>query len=191
MHLSSVPNTAVQNAKRTPRLVSNETGGGYILLSAFQADNNESMHAIRPHPHHSSSPLTNHLRTSQPQTEHLTDRSTARSPPPPFIPSLPTQHPRQQRPKLHPPHIPPPLLARAPPQPHLPVAEQVRPPLADAVLFLAELPGTLGPVALAQAQFVQDERHERAVVVRGPFRLAVSVVLVVILPLTLERMLPW
>ena len=58
--------------------------------------------------------------------------------------------------------------AGAPAQPDFAVAQQVRPPLADAVLLLAERAGALVPVARAQAQLVQDERDERAVVARGP-----------------------
>lgn len=70
--------------------------------------------------------------------------------------------------------------AGAPAQAHLAVAEQVRPALADAVLFLAEAARALVPVARAQAQLVEDEGHERAVVARGPLRVVVFVVVTVI-----------
>lgn len=54
------------------------------------------------------------------------------------------------------------------------------PPASDAVLFLAQLPRAVVPVAGAEAEFVQDEGDEGAVVCGGPFGLGFVVVVVVV-----------
>lgn len=83
----------------------------------------------------------------------------------------------QQRAKLHPAHVPPRALPGSPPQPHLPVAQEVLPAPSDAVLFLAQFPRAVVPVARAEAELVEDEGDEGAVVRCGPFGFVVVVVL--------------
>lgn len=104
------------------------------------------------------------------QSFRAAEERTARSS---LVASLP-RHRRQWRPEFHLVHIAPLLLAGTPAQADFAIAQQVGPALADAVLFLAEPPGALVPVALAQAQFVEDERDERAVVARGPLGVVVA-----------------
>ena len=82
---------------------------------------------------------------------------------------LPLHH-RQQRAERDRLDVPPPAGASPAAQAHLAVAEQVRPALADAVLFLAEGAGAVVPVAGPQAQLVQDQRDQRAIIAQGPFR---------------------